>query len=314
MTVAKPSYHACRRLTIFEGPDGSGKTSAAYSFAAMTGALYLHHGPYPAITSEEALVRMYVETMLPALHGLIDVVMDRCWLSELPYGLTHRGQTRLTMAGQAILDRLAMKCNTVIVHCRPPWEVIQKNFSQTDRDEYLKKIEELREVYTIYGKLEKETALPIYTYDFSKHVAAPSIAALQPLRTIPHPALYHTAGNWLAPTVLVGETFGDHHDQASQYRWPFGSLRNSSRWLTEQLVNRGISENKLLWMNADMLNKNLYNQLVAHQPTRRFIALGNVAFDKLESLNVPNVVKVPHPQYWKRFHTNEAYELLKVIG
>ena len=77
------------KLTIFEGPDGGGKTTAAEKYAKETGAQYVHFGPLPHV--KDSLARVYVEAMMPAILGLQDVVFDRSWLSEIPYGTAFRG-------------------------------------------------------------------------------------------------------------------------------------------------------------------------------------------------------------------------------
>ena len=38
-----------RELTIFEGPDGAGKTTLAKAYAELTGARYVHFGPLPRV-------------------------------------------------------------------------------------------------------------------------------------------------------------------------------------------------------------------------------------------------------------------------
>ena len=64
----------CRRLTIFEGPDGSGKSTAAQAYAEATKAKYVHFPALPQV--DKSLGRIYVEAMLPALLGYQDVVFD----------------------------------------------------------------------------------------------------------------------------------------------------------------------------------------------------------------------------------------------
>jgi polyphosphate kinase 2 (PPK2 family) len=112
-------------LTIFEGPDGSGKTTAAREYAEQTGARYVHFPALPRV--KHGLGRMYVEAMLPALLGYHDVVFDRCWLSETPYGEAFReGQDRLTQADRRMLERLALRCGAVVVKCLPEWDPAER--------------------------------------------------------------------------------------------------------------------------------------------------------------------------------------------
>ena len=89
-----------KKLTIFEGCDGSGKTTAAREFAEQTGAKYVHFHNLPRI--KKGLGRMYVEAMLPALLGYQEVVFDRSWLSETPYGEAFREGRDAGTVGDAL--------------------------------------------------------------------------------------------------------------------------------------------------------------------------------------------------------------------
>ena len=83
------SIPTSKKLTIFEGVDGSGKTVAAKRYADEICARYIHFGPFTRVT--DGLARMYAEAMLLAVIGYQNVVFDRSWLSEGPYGLVMRG-------------------------------------------------------------------------------------------------------------------------------------------------------------------------------------------------------------------------------
>jgi len=118
------TLNTCKRLTIFEGCDGSGKSTAAAKFAEEHGAKLVHFPALPRVTNN--LARMYVEAMLPALLGYQDVVFDRCWLSEEPYGTAFReGQDRLGVVSVRMLERLAFRCGllwfVVIPVGKPRW-------------------------------------------------------------------------------------------------------------------------------------------------------------------------------------------------
>lgn len=153
-------------LTIYEGPDGSGKTTAAKSYAEATGALYIHHGPYQG---EELIHEHYVRSMLFAAGGQRDVVMDRCWLSEPIYGAAFRdGQDRIGPGRARALERLAQCCAVVVVRCLPPWRTVVDNYVQRHGQglEMLDKVEQLAEVYQGYQQLS--TSLPMVDMDYTR--------------------------------------------------------------------------------------------------------------------------------------------------
>lgn len=295
-----------RRLTIFEGPDGSGKTTAARSYALRTGAAYVHFGPLFNVTT--GVARMYVEAMLPALLGYQDVVFDRSWLSETPYGNAFRGgQDRIGYVGRRMLERLAMRCAAIIVRCNPGWEAVKASY-ETGREEMLTDVGQLRQVYDAYCCME--TALPVIEYDYRTDFLISNIAA--DLRTEPHLIQTRSAGNQRAKIMLVGESFAERKNDDAWYQWPFASFskQGCSWWLTEQLDIRGISEADLLWINSD--DPSLYYSDHWADSDKKVIALGKEASAVLSKIHIDHTI-TRHPQYIKRFGGAGEYELFNLI-
>lgn len=297
-----------KKVTIFEGPDGSGKTTAAQDYAESTGAKYIHFTALPQVN--KGLARMYVEAMLPALLGYQDVVFDRSWLSETPYGEAFReGQDRLTQACRRMLERLAYRCGAAVVLCLPPWETVKSNFMKRKHLEMLKDDVQLRQVYDLYKS--QGTSLPLIPFDYETHPKEMLHQQLVAARNPCHSLSRASAGNWDGGVVLVGESFAERKDQDPWYQWPFASFSGEgcSRWLTEQLDEAGLPEENLLWVNADQ-DLSFIREL-EWKPT--VIALGDKAGLELSKVQVGAQV-VKHPQYWKRFRTKEPYPLLKILG
>lgn len=297
------------RLTIFEGPDGGGKSTAAHAFADATGARYVHFPALPRVN--KGLGRMYVEAMLPALLGYQDVVFDRCWLSEMPYGVAFReGQDRLTSASRRMLERLAMRCGAVVVRCQPAWEVVKANYLGRRHLEMLDNEHQLRTVYDLYA--EQLTDLPELVYDYTKKdlLTAPKlIDGVEAMRFPRHRLDVASAGNWGGRFVFVGQSFAERKDNDAFYQWPFASFscEGCSQWLADQLDSAGVGENQILWLNADQDLSILYGLDDA-----TVVALGNEAYDQLYRLKILAHV-VPHPQSWRRFSAKQPYPLLDLI-
>lgn len=294
-----------KTLTIFEGCDGTGKTTAAKKYAKEIGALYVHFPALPRV--KKGLARMYVEAMLPALLGYQDVVFDRSWLSEIPYGQVFReGLDRLTDADRRMLERIALRCGGTLILCQTAWETVRTNYQKRKGQEMLRNETQLREVYDLY-KLHRGH-LPWLGYDF-QHARLEDIfeASIQ-IRTPCHPLDVQSAGNWAADIILVGENFAERKDQDPWYQWPFASFSGEgcSQWLTNELEHVR-QENELLWVNSD---QDL--SFLDGSEDREIYALGSKAAAELSKLNIDAAV-VPHPQHHKRFHSNQPYELIKLI-
>ena len=309
----------CYPVTIFEGPDGCGKTTAAKMFASRTDAEYVHFGPLPKV--DKGLARVYVETMIPALLSHRPVVLDRCWLSEMPYGEVFRhGQDRLGLPTCRMLERLAMRCGAVVVKCLPSVETCVKNFNSRRELEYLDGEASLKSVYDLYNHC-METSLPVVDFDYTKRdVHSPQgmfnlLSDVSQKRTPYHHVDLRTAGNLDARVMLVGDEFGNMGEHDAFYQWPFASTDHGgcSQWLTKQLESEGIGEQDLCWINADALGAIppfAYPRLFSGKSV---IALGHKAFSVLQPLGLGDLHQVEHPQYWKRFHASDRYPLLDVL-
>lgn len=297
-----------RTITIFEGPDGGGKSMAAKTYARSTGAVYTHFANLPSIGA--GLARTYVEAMLPALLGYQDVVLDRCWISEVPYGNVFRGgQQRMTPMTRRMLDRLAMRCGAVVILCLPGEDTAVANFTARQSTEMLSSANQLREIYHLYATT-RFSDLPVYLHNYNLTDVFPAASGLlQRLRMPHHPLDLRSAGNAAAKVLLVGEGFAVHKPQDALYQWPFASFDGTgcSQWLTQHLMEADIGEGELMWVNADQLTHQF--QLEPHQTV---VALGDEASKALGKLYITHQ-QVPHPQYWKRFKAGEAYPLAATI-
>lgn len=298
------------RLTIFEGPDGGGKSTAAQAFAKATGARYVHFSALPRVG--KSLGRVYVEAMLPALLGYQDVVFDRCWLSEMPYGVAFReGRDRLTDASRRMLERLAMRCGAVVVRCQPEWETVKANYLSRKHIEMLDNEHQLKTVYDLYS--QQLTDLPEVVYDYTRDddlfQIPKMVTTIEDKRFPRHLLSAASAGNWEGEFVIIGQSFAERKDVDPFYQWPFASFSGEgcSRWLTDQLDSIEVGEDQILWLNADQDLSMLYDL-----DATRIIALGNEAYEQLYRLKIQAQV-VPHPQSWRRFNAKQPYPLLNII-
>lgn len=293
------------KIIIFEGCDGAGKTTLAQKCAKDLDARYVHFGPHTGV--KKTVARMYTEAALPALLGYGDVVFDRSWLSEVPYGVAFRGGAdRLGHAQRRMLERIFMRCETTVIKCDPGWGEVRKNFIKDQAEEMLDTPEQLRVVYDQYA--EQKTSLPVMQWNYLQH---PQPDWLQLVSTTPHWVGSETAGNVEAKILIVGDNYANLTDADSFYQKPFCAFSGAgcSGWLTDQLELAGVGEERLFWVNADHLED------VSKHDWRGslVIALGTVAAMTCKNHGFANLIEIEHPQSWKRFKATQSYPLLEVF-
>lgn len=297
------------KITIFEGPDGSGKSTAARAYAQATGAKYVHMPAMPCV--KDNLARMYVEAMMPAILGYQDIVMDRCWLSEAPYGAAFReGQNRLTVASQRMLERLALRCGAVVVMCRPAYEVVKTNYLSRRHLEMLTNESQLKMVYDSYRTVK--TALPRIVYDYTRDGSITSEVfelAIHDMRPSRHPVDIKSAGNLKADIIIIGNNHAERKDCDPWYQWPFASFgeHGCSQWLTNEIDRIGLSEIELLWLGSD---QDL--EFICDLQPKIILTLGDDAYEQLYRLKLFSS-KLVHPLTWMMSNPSRHYPLEKIL-
>lgn len=156
-----------KTITIFEGPDGSGKTTLAKQYAARTGALYVH---FDALYGVQNIHKYFMEAMMPALLGYKSVVLDRCWHSGPIYDLVFRNMEpedgRQNTEICALLDRAASFCNAVYVKCLPPEDTCIDNWKSRLESELVKSEGKMRAIHKLYKKQDSSVCLPIVVSNY----------------------------------------------------------------------------------------------------------------------------------------------------
>lgn len=303
----------CKPIIIFEGCDGTGKTTAAREFADENGYRYVHFGPLPLVRG--SLARMYIEAMLPALMGYQGVVLDRAWMSEVPYGLAFRGgKDRLGDLFRRMLDRVAMRAGAVMVLCDTGWGRVLNSFRARKGEEMLDSEKQLQLVYNYYKAYYDKgigSSLPKVFYDYTEVSKEQLYTHITTARRLspPHGLDVLSAGNWDGKIVLVGESFGEHKEYDPWYQLPFVSFSygGCSAWLTQQLDEAKIGEHQIFWINSDQDLTMLH-----FMEESKILALGQAAAKKLYELKIEAGV-IEHPQSWKRFKSSEPYPIKQIL-
>jgi len=298
-----------KKITIFEGADGSGKSTAAKQFAEATGARYVHSSNWPHVTT--GLPRLYLEQMLPALLGYQDVVMDRCWLSEQPYGEVYRnGSDRVGGVYRRMLERIALSCGAVVIRCDPGPETCVTNWSakRSSENKAWENAAGVGKVVHAYRALRTELLVMDYDYTAQPKLWEPEL--IDSFRLPVHDVTAPSAGALGAGVVLVGQDFADVKNDDCFHQYPFVSFTKvgCSHYITEQLAQAQLHERDLLWVNANMLDE---NELIVSSTTH-VVALGNVAAAALTNRGIAHK-EVVHPAYAQRFMSDWPYELVTLL-
>lgn len=296
-----------RTITVFEGPDGAGKSTVAKAFAYESTVIH-HHGPYHG---ERDIARKYFDSMFPAYAGLRSMILDRSWLSEPIYGAAFReGENRIRIGQRRILERLALSRRGVVVLCLPKRETVLNNWAIKNGQglEYLTKEMAVDHVYDLYKDLRTE--LPIVVYDYQDTITDGLKNRVEAARGARPEG--PGAGRWRigSQILLVGDrpnatTTGPHV--------PLGGLSSTgcSVWLAERLEEAKIPETALYWVNAFTAGgRSESSAFIRRLQPRAVIAMGTEAAQWCHHHDVKYDVE-PHPQFWKRFHHHKPYSLIE---
>lgn len=309
-----------KRIIIFEGADGCGKSVLATELARkLDPAILTRHGPYPG---EAEVWRRYLVSMLPAYADIANVVMDRSWISEPIYGAAYRGgANRISVAQRRMLERVALGRGAGVVLCRVPWSLCAENFKRRKAEggEYLDDTAQLKVVYDGYRALEAPDRLPtrnVVRFNYASRDVVPTALAVAENLEAPL-NLGPGIGAW-APgksILIVGERPGGG---GGRWHLPFVSLRRDgcSAWLADLLEEGGIPEAALYWVNAydgrEGTGAKLDHRFVDALAPRAVVALGDVAARWCREAGI-GYDGFDHPKHHKRFNHSKPYPLISEV-
>ncbi len=305
------------KLTILEGPDGGGKTTLAKT--AFRHAYYEHCGPPPLPASRTGwnpAFRQYLEVVLQAAMRPEDTVFDRLMYGELIYGPLLRGDSSFQWWHVRMLERVLLSYQGLVVFCLPEYKACLNTWNARRAEELVDNADTLEQIYAAYQGIILRNSLPhvVFDYETDGFIGADKFLANLDER---RPPLNDGPGvGMFAPgvTLLVGEQINEK--AAVNDHWPFVSGHGASRWLTQRLVESGVPETDLYWINAKRAN-GLWTSpgFVQRLLPKQIIAMGGVAKEWCQRYKLPHN-EVPHPAYWSRFHASEPenYPLLEALS
>lgn len=309
-------------VTIFEGPDGAGKTTLTEAWMRQIHRKeryvphQTNHGPYPGLTE---IAGKYLDDLLLA-YGPRNwhVLMDRAWLSEPVYGPVMRDENRIDVARRRCLERVALACQTVVVLCLPPFETCKKNYLTRKALEYLPTEHHLQlvhEGFTQLWQMAHRAAVPMICYDYTSTDLGRSSFVDLTESVRPAENFGPGVGAWKPGqvTLLVGEAVNRNTAAALLpfVSWDPGGCIG---WLSRQLEDWGVGEDELYWINAvdakghDVDPRPWLDQL----NPKRIVAMGETATTWCLEHKLRHD-SIAHPQHWKRFKHNQPYPLKRIL-
>lgn len=284
-----------RCVTVLEGPDAAGKTSLA---RRLNDHFYVHQGPYKNDVLRETMSLLH---SAPGRDG-VNVVADRLHYGEEIYGPILRDRCKLDAADKRMIQRFLLGHRGVAVLVMPSLETVIRLWRQMKRErgELINDETIARRVYAAYHSYTFDIPSVRYDWEVTKRADTRDlIESVRPPKNMGPGVGAWQEGNWL----FVGEQCNPRH-QGWQY--PFvGST--SGKWLTQQLIELSIPEERLYWVNA--LNPDdtpLDPIFVDHLAPSRVITLGGIAQVWAVKHGIKHTA-VPHPSYWKRFHARKPF-------
>lgn len=288
-------------IIILEGPDGAGKTTLAKQLAEAFQLRIHHEGPPPKNVS----VLQHYGRILDAARGQ-NVVFDRLYVGERVYGPIVRGEDRLGGDGYKRMRQLSWAVGALEILCLPSFEVCLTNW-QNRKGELFADAAKLRQVHDSYRRYF--TASMYLQYDFTSadwgwpwlrktlEMVVPTWDSL-PARMTGHPK---------ATYLFVGDRGGD-----PDYRpdLPFFATSGSAQYLHNRLQDAGFDDSDVAFINSFSHETGKIETIP--QTFQKVIALGLHA-DKICHQQGVQHVKIPHPQFWKRFHAYQSREYTKLL-
>lgn len=150
-------------VIILEGPDGGGKTTLATKLSLMTGYKVKHYS-YPKDQDEaDAMFLGYCDDFV----GASNIIVDRCWYSDLAYGPVMRGRATITYPQMYELEKMIAKRGGIIIYCTDTKAALWQRISKRG-DDFIHDREKFNTICDNYETLfGVPHILPVVKYNFN---------------------------------------------------------------------------------------------------------------------------------------------------
>lgn len=148
-------------ILILEGPDGSGKTTLATRLHATTG-YPIYHRSKPENDEDKANM---MEQLKADFKKYKNVIVDRCWYSEIVYGNVMRDGSVIDYPEMYDLERLALSKGALLIYCTGDPAAMYKRATARGED-YITSFADYMQICRSYDRLmfDMPHLLPVVRY------------------------------------------------------------------------------------------------------------------------------------------------------
>jgi hypothetical protein len=292
-------------MRIFiEGPNGIGKTTLAKILCKRYDYDYVKENK-----PDKLGYQYYLEKMIYCKNNIIS---DRAYLGEMVYPkIFNDNRPLLKKYQQQAIERIINNTNSILIYCIASSKFI-KNIFDTRGDELIT-FEQTREEKKLFDKSIKTCKvnnLLYYSPEFSNDERNSFFNELDKIIIEDDHLRYRKFkgnGNYKSKIMLVGEQFNTSVTLKEEFA--FSDYKGSSDYLSKALYF--INEDIYLTNSEKTGNVTLFEEIMIVNPNV-IIALGNKASAILNHFKI-KYEKIPHPQFWKRFHNKDLKSYIRII-
>lgn len=151
-------------VIIIEGPDGAGKTMLAEKISRQTGWPIEHRSKPETPEEKELMMGEYVQLAKSSRN----IILDRCWYSEMVYGKVMRDQTYIDYPQMYELERLLTSHGAIVVYCTGHKAALWKRATRRGED-YITSRDDFTAICDEYDKLMScPHFIPVVKYEYKE--------------------------------------------------------------------------------------------------------------------------------------------------
>lgn len=152
-------------LIILEGPDGSGKTTLATKISKQTGYPILHFAQPKTDEEKQGMFDEYYK--LARKNYTKNVILDRCWYSEMVYGPIMRDKSYITYPQMYLLEQQLCKHGAMLIYCTAHMSTLWDR-CQARGESYVLAWETFRSICKEFDNVINNVPhhIPVVTYEY----------------------------------------------------------------------------------------------------------------------------------------------------